>query len=71
MSSMARQRLLSTTEVAERLEVSRPRVHQLRREYPDFPEPVIEQPRALFWSAAQVRRWAIRHGYPWLEEGEL
>jgi predicted DNA-binding transcriptional regulator AlpA len=61
-------KVLSTSEVAAAMGISRPRVHQLRNEHPDFPEPVIERPRALFFAETAVRRWAEKHGYPWEAE---
>jgi predicted DNA-binding transcriptional regulator AlpA len=50
-------------EIAALLGVSRQRVHQLRQEHPDFPCPVIERARAIFWQRTQIERWAKRYGY--------
>jgi predicted DNA-binding transcriptional regulator AlpA len=60
--------VLDPAEIAELLGVSRQRVHQLRREHDDFPEPVIERTRAIFWLRKDVEAWAEDHGY--LEEAE-
>lgn len=61
---MARNELLSTTEVAALLGVVRQRVHQMRDEYADFPEPVIERDRVHLYELSAVKRWARKHGYP-------
>lgn len=50
--------LVSTTEAAELLGVSRQRVLQLSKDRPEFPEPVRLGARGLHWSAAGVRRFA-------------
>jgi hypothetical protein len=43
--------------------VSRQRVHQLRREWSDFPKPQVEAARATFWRLRDIERWGRKHGY--------
>jgi predicted DNA-binding transcriptional regulator AlpA len=55
--------LIGTAEVGRMLGVTRQRVHQLRAEHKDFPSPALEHPRAAFWKARDIERWATKHGY--------
>ena len=54
---------VDTGEVAAMLGVSRQRVHQIRSTHSDFPAPIIERPRAIFWRLRDVQRWGVKHGY--------
>jgi predicted DNA-binding transcriptional regulator AlpA len=69
---MTRHQLVTTEEVARALGVSIPRVHQLRAEHHDFPEPnaAASGPRRFVFSAAAVKRWATKHNYEWNLEAE-
>ncbi len=55
--------LVSTQEAAQLLGVTRQRVHQLRREFDDFPTSAAEHPRAAFWRSRDIERWGRKHGY--------
>ena len=51
--------LVGVTEIAERLGARSPaRVHDWRRRYPDFPEPVAKLGMGLLWNWPDVERWA-------------
>lgn len=51
--------LVGAAEIAERCGVKRPQVvHDWRRRYPDFPEPVAQLRQALVWNWPEVERWA-------------
>jgi predicted DNA-binding transcriptional regulator AlpA len=55
--------LIGAAEIAERLGVRRPNVvHDWRRRYPDFPQPVAKLRQALVWTWPDVERWARRTG---------
>lgn len=55
--------LVGAAEIAERCGVKRPQVvHDWRRRYPDFPEPVAQLRQALVWSWPDVERWARATG---------
>jgi predicted DNA-binding transcriptional regulator AlpA len=55
--------LVGAAEIAERCGVKRPQVvHDWRRRYPDFPEPVTQLRTALVWSWSDVERWAKSTG---------
>lgn len=57
--------LVGAAEIAERLGVARPQVvHDWRRRYPDFPEPVAALKQALIWEWPVVQAWARRTGHP-------
>ena len=53
--------LVSATEVAEILGVSRQRVHQLIRAYEDFPTPEAELAVGRIWRRDAVIEWAASH----------
>lgn len=51
--------LVGAAEIASRLGVKRPQVvHDWRRRYDDFPEPVAHLRQALVWNWPDVERWA-------------
>lgn len=55
--------LVGAAEIAARLGVKRPQVvHDWRRRYEDFPEPVAVLRQAMVWSWPDVERWAKRTG---------
>lgn len=55
--------LVGTSEIAERLGVRRHQVvHDWRRRYEDFPEPVAKLKSALIWDWPDVERWARATG---------
>jgi hypothetical protein len=54
--------LVGVTEIAELLNVSRQRVHQMIREYLDFPAPVAEITAGKIWERKDVEDWARRSG---------
>jgi hypothetical protein len=55
--------LVGTAEIAERLGVRRVGVvHDWRRRYEDFPEPVTTVSHVHVWLWTEVRSWAERSG---------
>lgn len=55
--------LVGAAEIAERLGAARPQVvHEWRRRYPDFPQPVASLKQALVWNWPDVERWARATG---------
>ena len=55
--------LVGTVEIAERLGVKRPGViHDWRRRYEDFPQPVTTLSNVLVWLWPDVAAWARRTG---------
>lgn len=57
--------LVGTAEIAERLGLARPNViHDWRRRYPDFPEPVAALKQALIWEWSAVKAWSRATGHP-------
>ena len=55
--------LVGATEIAERLGVAHSEtVHNWRRRYPDFPQPVATLKQALVWSWPDVEAWARATG---------
>lgn len=55
--------LVGAAEIAARLGMKRPQViHDWRRRYPDFPEPVAHLRQALVWNWPDVERWAKQTG---------
>lgn len=55
--------LVGAAEIAARLGVKRPQVvHDWRRRYADFPEPVAHLKQALVWNWPDVERWAKATG---------
>jgi hypothetical protein len=53
--------LVSIVEVAEMLGVSRQRVHQILRAYPDFPEPEAELAVGRIWRRQPIADWMASH----------
>jgi predicted DNA-binding transcriptional regulator AlpA len=57
------EQLVGAAEIASRLGVKRPQVvHDWRRRYEDFPEPVAHLRQALVWYWPDVDRWARATG---------
>ena len=55
--------LVGTAEIADRLGLARyETVHNWRRRYPDFPEPVVQLRQAFVWAWPDVEAWARRTG---------
>jgi predicted DNA-binding transcriptional regulator AlpA len=55
--------LVGTAEIAARLGVKRPQVvHDWRRRYKDFPEPVARLSQVHVWSWPDVEAWARKTG---------
>lgn len=55
--------LVGTAEIAERLGVTHPEsIHNWRRRYDDFPEPVASLRIGLVWNWPDVERWARATG---------
>jgi len=52
---------LGMAELSRRLGVSRQRVHQLRRTYKDFPEPVAQLACGDVWHLVDVDEWLHAH----------
>jgi|TARA_Y100000031_G_C7914100_1_gene245211 predicted DNA-binding transcriptional regulator AlpA len=51
--------LVGAAEIAERLGVKRPHlIHDWRRRYPEFPEPVLTLKGTLIWDWKDIERWA-------------
>ncbi len=53
--------LVSIVEVAEMLGVSRQRVHQILRAYPDFPVPEAELAVGRIWRRQSITDWMASH----------
>jgi hypothetical protein len=53
--------LVSIVEVAEMLGVSRQRVHQILRAYPDFPAPEAELAIGRIWRRQPIADWMVSH----------
>lgn len=53
--------LVGTAEIAELLDVSRQRVHQLVTR-PDFPKPIAKLAAGMIWERLDVQRWARETG---------
>ena len=55
--------LVGATEIAARLGVAYVEtIHNWRRRYPDFPQPVAKLRQALIWSWPDVETWAKATG---------
>lgn len=55
--------LVGATEIAMRLGArSAARVHDWRRRYPEFPQPVASLAMGLVWNWPEVERWAKQSG---------
>ncbi|WP_131764619.1 DNA-binding protein [Candidatus Protofrankia californiensis] len=52
---------MGTAEIAERLGVSRVRVHQIATTDPSFPEPLDEIKAGKVWLAEDIERWITEH----------
>ena len=53
--------LVGAAEIAELLEIADPHtVHNWRRRYSDFPEPVVKLRQGLVWAWPDVEHWARR-----------
>ena len=53
------EQLVGAAEIAERLGVKRPHlIHDWRRRYPEFPDPVLTLKGTLVWLWGDVARWA-------------
>lgn len=51
--------LVGTAEIAERLGIKHPEtVHDWRRRYEDFPEPISQLRMGYVWNWPEVERWA-------------
>ncbi|EFC85961.1 hypothetical protein [Parafrankia sp. EUN1f] len=55
---------MGTAEIAERLGVSRVRVHQIATTDPSFPEPLDEIKAGKVWLAEDIERWISKHRPP-------
>ncbi len=53
--------LMGAAEVAEMLKVSRQRVDQIARRYPDFPKPEVSLSVGRVWARAKIQAWVERH----------
>lgn len=53
--------LVSVTEIAEMLGVSRQRVNQLVEAYGDFPEPEARLAIGRVWRRSSIEQWAEAH----------
>ncbi|WP_026310861.1 helix-turn-helix transcriptional regulator [Parafrankia elaeagni] len=56
--------LMGTAEIAERLGVSRQRVHQIETGDPTFPKPVAELSAGKVWETADIERWIAARRAP-------
>lgn len=55
--------LVGASEIADRLGLSHSEtVHQYRRRYDDFPDPVAELAQGFVWAWPDVEKWAERTG---------
>ncbi len=55
--------LVGAAEIAQRLGVKRPQVvHEWRRRYDVFPQPVATLQQAMVWNWPEVERWAKETG---------
>ena len=55
--------IVGAHEIAMRLHVGRPQVvHEWRRRYDDFPEPIATLKTALIWDWSEVADWAESTG---------
>lgn len=56
-------KLVGTAEIAERLDLKNPEtVHDWRRRYPAFPQPVAHLKIGFVWYWPEVERWAKATG---------
>lgn len=53
--------LVSVTEIAEMLGISRQRVNQLIQAYEDFPQPEADLAIGRVWLRSAVETWALSH----------
>lgn len=61
MSNQPAQGVVSAASIAEMLGVTRQRVDQLYRTDPDFPEPVIANPKLRLWDRRAIEHWVAVH----------
>ena len=55
--------LVGAAEIADRLGIAYVEtIHNWRRRYPDFPQPVAKLRQALIWSWPDVEAWATATG---------
>lgn len=55
--------LVGTAEIAQRLGIKHAEtIHNWRRRYPDFPQPVVVLKQAMVWNWPDVARWAKATG---------
>ena len=55
--------LVGAHEIAERLALSRAQlVHDWKRRYPDFPEPVARLSAGLVWDFVEIEQWVVSTG---------
>ncbi len=55
--------LVGASEIADRLGIGKSTVvHDWRRRYPEFPEPVAKLKTALVWDWSEVEAWARKTG---------
>jgi len=54
--------LIGVAEIAELLDVSKQRVHQLVRDAPDFPEPEAVLSAGMIWRREVIEEWARETG---------
>lgn len=59
---------LTLDDIADLLGLSRGRISQLRKEAPDFPQPVRRSLRRAEWAAAEIARWARAAGYTYRDD---
>jgi hypothetical protein len=51
--------LVGAAEIADRLNLKRPHlIHDWRRRYPEFPQPLLELKGILLWDWRDVENWA-------------
>lgn len=53
--------LLGMSQIAAMLGVSRQRVHQLCKSYPDWPQPVATVGGRRIWTRDEIEQWLDRH----------
>jgi hypothetical protein len=61
VSNLEAQGVVSAISIAQMLGVTRQRVDQLYRTDPDFPEPVIANPKLRLWDRRVIEQWMAVH----------
>jgi hypothetical protein len=57
--------IVGAAEIAERLGLALPQtVHDWRRRYVDFPEPLVKLKMGLVWNWKEVAAWSKASGHP-------